>query len=912
MKLQNKIKELTHKDKKHILKRYAFFSLIFITSFLLYSNYFHNKDIDFYTNINLTKDIANSNFIEYSVNDYLLELKNDLNVIKYSNEFTNYLAVQDEINLTEVENLFLRFSMNKPHLSQIRMLDTLGFEIARVNHRGDELELVSEENLQDKANRYYYTETKALSNDDVYISNLDLNIEDGLIEYPYRPVIRLSTPLYNEETFLGILIINIDANYIFQRFLVSEDTTYNNSLSIFDPEGYFLYHEDERRLYGHSIEDRQNSTLEKFYPKVYTQMQTDSKTHLINDSRLITHMTIFPYEGVNANQEDLNWTIVHEIDNKNFPVFANSVIFHFSLLEILLLFIILFIIFVIISLIYIQKNDNYRLNLVEKIADETSDAVVISNSLKEIEFVNKSFATTTGHVSNNIINNHTRILKSNIHSNTFYIKLWKEINLKGAWTGNLWEKRVDGSFYPKQMTILAMKNNHKSDDFNYISLSKNLALNDHFLLSTYKNITSSIDKEDRLNTDILNYMFSLDDFDENQYFATIAIQISNYYNHVLPHKYDFKDLDLKIIETFSEALYKHKSFVVKMSPNTFLLGIMNFKNEEEIKSYIHRLINEKMISLQNLDSQILMELLAGVTLCPRLNTKVYEMIDQSFLTLDYLMNYSRENIVYYSSHIKNKITREEQIYSNLKTAISNHEFYLVYQPQINDEQHEIIGYEVLLRWQNEQLGLVSPYEFIKIAEEHGLIIDIGKWVIKESFKSMEKINMHHKKLSINISPLQFLDYDLIPQIMKYAHQYQINLSCVELEITEAVLVHDFSLVQEKLDALRQLGISIAIDDFGTGYSSLQYIVKLDVDRLKIDRAFVKDYKLHDELPIPKNIINIARDLSLSVICEGTEDLDQIKYIKSLGCHIFQGYYFSKPIKLEDIDEFETSFAKKKV
>ena len=242
----------------------------------------------------------------------------------------------------------------------------------------------------------------------------------------------------------------------------------------------------------------------------------------------------------------------------------------------------------------------------------------------------------------------------------------------------------------------------------------------------------------------------------------------------------------------------------------------------------------------------------------------------------------------------------------LLNSIANNELSVNYQPQINSENKKIIGIEALIRWNNEELGSVSPYIFIPIAEQSGFIINIGYWIIEKVFYDYNKIIdllPIDFKISINISPIQFSDNMLISKIIDLANKYLIDLSKFEIEITENIFLKDKKLINDKIESFKKLGFSIAIDDFGTGFSSLSYLKDLNIDRIKIDRSFIYEYPQKDNGTIAKIIINICKDLNLKVITEGVETEVQVNYIKSLGCKYIQGYYYSKPLTLENLIKF---------
>lgn len=259
-------------------------------------------------------------------------------------------------------------------------------------------------------------------------------------------------------------------------------------------------------------------------------------------------------------------------------------------------------------------------------------------------------------------------------------------------------------------------------------------------------------------------------------------------------------------------------------------------------------------------------------------------------------------IQFYSEDLKDSSRKRIEMESALREAIEKKQFELYLQPVLNLSSENITQAEALIRWYRPDLGMVSPAEFIPIAEQTGLIIKIGKWVIEESIRLLSELHRQGKyiKLSINLSPSQVNDRSLLDFIRCTLKESGLNAKYLELELTEGVLVDDFDKVSDFLQEIRKMGVSVAIDDFGTGYSSLSYLQKLPIDYLKIDQSFVFNLMEHESnQAIVKAIIAMATSLKLEVIAEGVEKEEQKAFLKAHGCHFLQGYLFSRPLTYDD-------------
>jgi len=261
---------------------------------------------------------------------------------------------------------------------------------------------------------------------------------------------------------------------------------------------------------------------------------------------------------------------------------------------------------------------------------------------------------------------------------------------------------------------------------------------------------------------------------------------------------------------------------------------------------------------------------------------------------------------FFDPKLQQTIIEKAKLTDEIRTAIHNEEFVLYYQSQIFfNETPKVIAVEALVRWRHQTKGIISPASFIPLAEESGLIIELGKWILQEAIKQLKLWENDTQKrdwrISVNISIKQFEAEDFIENLQLILDQYRINTSLLRLELTENLLINDIDRALEKLFQLKSMGISISIDDFGTGYSSLAYLKILPIDELKIDQSFVHDIvqNSNDEI-ITQTIISIGQKFGLDIIAEGVETQEQCDRLLSMGCNLFQGYLFQKPTEVEFI------------
>ncbi len=270
-----------------------------------------------------------------------------------------------------------------------------------------------------------------------------------------------------------------------------------------------------------------------------------------------------------------------------------------------------------------------------------------------------------------------------------------------------------------------------------------------------------------------------------------------------------------------------------------------------------------------------------------------------------------KDIQFYDDKIKSQILEEQDYAKRLENALKNNEFSLNFQPQIDAKTEKIIGAESLLRWRSEGIGYVSPYIFIPILESTGHIIDVGYWVIEEAIKEslkLRKMGYDDVMISINLSPIQFLDKNLKHVIEKLSEKYGVDNSLIEFEITESVAINEHNIVLDLFKEIKDMGFHIAIDDFGTGYSSLNRLQYFPIDRLKIDKSFIDGIGVDTKKEIVVELIlDLSKKLNLKSIAEGVEYQEQLEYLRELGCDEIQGYYYAKPMPKDEFEEFIKSY-----
>jgi diguanylate cyclase (GGDEF)-like protein len=349
---------------------------------------------------------------------------------------------------------------------------------------------------------------------------------------------------------------------------------------------------------------------------------------------------------------------------------------------------------------------------------------------------------------------------------------------------------------------------------------------------------------------------------------------------------------------------KECDFIARVGGDEFAIILTNVNNQQDCKQIVQRIFNCTQIPfITGKSSRFNLSVSVGAANFPLDAQSAEELLKFVDLSTYNGKHNSKSSLQFYSQKIKDASHRLIEMEHDLKLAIVNEEFELFLQPIINLKESSIVKAEALIRWHHPTKGMISPQDFIPVAEQSQLIITIGKWVISKSCQIAQKIAKkgHKVKITMNLSPSQVLDKELFSYLHSCIKEYNVDPSLLGLEVTEGILVDDYAKVETLLNKARGLGLSVSVDDFGTGYSSLSHLKKLPLDFLKIDRTFVKDIVNDDnDQAIVKAVISMAHNLNLGVIAEGVETQEQLNFLLENSCDSVQGFLFSRPV---DFDSF---------
>ena len=543
---------------------------------------------------------------------------------------------------------------------------------------------------------------------------------------------------------------------------------------------------------------------------------------------------------------------------------------------------------------------------------ETQEAVIITDARARILRVNTAFKTITGYSMDEVVGHNPNILSAGQHDTRFYSAMWAELQAQGKWSGEIWNRRKNGEIYPEWLTISSVRN--KSGEIcNYVGTFTDIGMRKEAeeeirQLALYDHLTKLPNR--RLLQDRLVLAFNASNRNNN-FGAVVFIDLDNFKNINDTKGHDTGDLLLIEVAARLQRCVRESDTVARIGGDEFVLLLADLNQEtDEAIAQVEKIAGKILDALRQpyllVDYEYYCSASMGVTLFKDHEISVDELFRRADTAM-YRAKASGKNAWYFfdpamQATLEARIAMENA----LRNAITHEELRLYFQAQYDTERC-ITGAETLLRWQHPQRGLVGPGEFIALAEENGLILPIGLWVLEQAcaqLKAWESDPLTCQlKLAVNVSAVQFRQTDFVEIVGRTLKQSGAEATRLKLELTESLVLDDIEGCIAKMRELKLLGISFSMDDFGTGYSSLSSLKRLPIDQLKIDQSFVRDIANDpDDEAIVRTIIAMAKNLRMEVIAEGVETEGQFAFLKRNGCTAFQGYLLGRPVPVADFEQ----------
>ncbi len=542
---------------------------------------------------------------------------------------------------------------------------------------------------------------------------------------------------------------------------------------------------------------------------------------------------------------------------------------------------------------------------------DTHEAIMITDARANIIKVNQAFQDITGYSAEEVLGKNPRILNSGRQDRAFYEAMWQDLLNKGSWTGEVWDKRKNGQIYPKWLTITAVKDN-AGITTEYVAIFSDITARKKAEEQIY-----SLAYYDTL-TKLPNRRFLLDRLRQAQsvsarskhYGALMFLDMDRFktLNDTLGH--DVGDLFLIEIAIRLQKCVREVDTIARIGGDEFVVLIEEISPISEESYQKVALIAEKIRASLSAPYQLKghehhSSPSIGVTLYLGHDEVLESILKQADMAMYQTKEAGGNAFRFFDPVMQIAVETRATLEADLRHALPDKQLHLFYQIQLTSELTPL-GAEALIRWNHPVRGWVAPMQFIPIAEESSLIIDIGRWVLETACKQLARWSRSEQTksliLAVNVSAQQFKRHDFVDEIMTLVNTHQINPHLLKLELTESVILNDVADVTTKMHALKAIGIKLSLDDFGTGYSSLSYLKQLPLDQIKIDQGFVRNIMIDtNDAVMVQTIIGLAKNFQMNVVAEGVETEAQLNFLRENSCPGYQGYLFGKPAPIEEFE-----------
>jgi diguanylate cyclase (GGDEF)-like protein/PAS domain S-box-containing protein len=544
-------------------------------------------------------------------------------------------------------------------------------------------------------------------------------------------------------------------------------------------------------------------------------------------------------------------------------------------------------------------SDLDKVNLHARIIEDSEQGVLITDAQERIVSINSSFTRITGYTPAESIGQTPDLLRSGVHDAEFRAKVRTAMQGGGPWRGEIIGKRKNGELFPQSVTISAVRDQHGKISHTF---------------SLFSDITVHKDAEARMqrmaNYDPLTGLPNLcllttlvgqaltETKRSGEHGALMVVEITRIgaISDTLGHEIG-NELLCEIGRLFRAAL-REGDVLARLDGHRFAVALLHVEKREHAGIVAEKLLATLSAPITIAAHSLQVGAHIGITVYNEDGADVTTLIRCADVAVAKAAQSIESNFLFYSEEMNQRAKEHLRIESELRQALQNNELQLYYQPKVSLRSGRIVGAEALLRWRHPVRGLVSPGVFIPVAEETGLILDLGEWVLEEACRQVREwrdANMITPPIAVNLSARQF-DAELPRRVAAVLERHQVQPDQINLEITESLLVRGTDKVIAIMNQLVAMGMALALDDFGTGYSSLAYLKKVPISTLKIDRSFVIGLPYEEnDCAIARAIVTMAQQLRQEIVAEGVETAEQMAFLRELGCDQLQGYLFSQPV-----------------
>lgn len=551
-----------------------------------------------------------------------------------------------------------------------------------------------------------------------------------------------------------------------------------------------------------------------------------------------------------------------------------------------------------------MKESAQRLRLAARIFDNTQESIMMTDARGDIVAVNAAFEQATGYSEAEVLGRNPRLLMSERHDADFYKEIFASLREHGQWRGEIWNRRKNGQVYLERMAIDTVRGDHGKIDA-FVSVSSDIsalraAHHQVAFLSSHDPLTLLPNRS--VLTERVRQSIAAARNGERQ-IALLLLNLDRLQriNDSLGH--ETGDTMLQEMARRAGLVAGPEDTLAHMGGDEFVL-LTHCLDSDDVVHKAQRLIDEIARPVHVGGHDLIVTASIGISIYPRDGSSPSELLKAADVALSHMKETGRNGFRFFQGEMNANALRWMSLETHLRRAIERNELSLHYQPQVSIADGRICSMEALLRWRSPELGQVAPSDFIALAEDTGLILPIGNWVIRQAClqnKAWQDAGMEPLRVAVNVSAHQFIAGTLPDVVAEALRESGLEPRYLEVELTESVMMRDSEAIAAQLTRLTRMGVSISLDDFGTGYSSLGYLSRFMLDKLKIDQTFVRNITTEPRsAAIAQATVALAHGLSLVVIAEGVETEDQFEFLKGIGCDEVQGYLFSRPVHADDM------------
>ncbi len=548
-----------------------------------------------------------------------------------------------------------------------------------------------------------------------------------------------------------------------------------------------------------------------------------------------------------------------------------------------------------------------KLQQAAQIFENTTEGVIVTDCKANITAVNPAFTQITGYPEEAVMGRNPRFLQSGKQDKAFFKGLWEKLKQEKSWRGEIWNRRKNGEIYPAWLNITSIQDD-KGEISQYVAL--------------FSDITSIKQSQSQLEhlahhdslTDLPNRLLFEDRLEhaitqakrQKRHLAVLFLDLDRFKNINDSLGHSVGDALLVQVATRLHNLLRENDTAARLGGDEFTILLENLEDPNYTAVVANKILNYLKQPFEIFGRKLHITASIGISLYPEDGKDVGNLTKNADAAMYQAKESGRNNYRFYTSELTQSAFERLLLESELRSAIKDQQLLLYYQPQFSVNSGKISGAEALLRWRHPRMGILPPARFIPLAEETGLIHEIGHWTLEHACKQTREWSqkgLFTGRMAVNLSVRQIMHTDLILRFEEIIAKTRCLPTQLQFEVTEGVFMGQKELSIPVLDVFKQLGVTIVIDDFGTGYSSLSYLKQLPIDKLKIDRSFVQEMPDDaDGAAIAQAIISLGQTLGLEIIAEGVETEAQQNLLQLMGCQEMQGYLYGAPMPARSFEE----------